>query len=323
MRFSEQDRLCIPVPLYHCFGMVMGNLTCTSHGAAMVYPAPTFDPLATLQSIEQERCTAVHGVPTMFIAQLQHPEFDRFDLTSLRTGIMAGSPCPIEVMNQVLTRMHVREIEIGYGMTETAPVSFQTEADAPTDRRVGTVGTIMPHLECKIIDPATRQVVPLGTPGELCTRGYSVMLGYWGDPEATANSIDPARWMHSGDLATMDDEGYVSIVGRIKDLIIRGGENIYPREIEEFLFTHPAIVEAQVIGVPCPVYGEQVMAWVKVRAGACVDPEEVRTFCQGRISHFKVPKYVKVVESFPMTVTGKVQKFVMRKMAVEELGLDA
>lgn len=319
MRFTKQDRLCIPVPLYHCFGMVMGNLTCVSHGAAMVYPSPTFEPLATLQTIAEERCTAVHGVPTMFIAQLHHPEFDRFDLSSLRTGIMAGAPCPIEVMRQVLTRMHVSQIEIAYGMTETSPVSFQSEVDDPLEQRVATVGRVMPHLECKIVDPGTGHVLPRGKPGELCTRGYSVMRGYWGEPDATSAAIDSARWMHSGDLATMDDEGYVSIVGRIKDLIIRGGENIYPRELEEFLFSHPEIAEAHVIGVPCKVYGEQVMAWVKPKSGAELDPEDVRDFCRGKISHFKVPKYVKIVDSFPMTVTGKVQKYVMRRIALEEL----
>jgi len=319
MRFTEHDRLCIPVPLYHCFGMVLGNLTCVTHGAAMVYPSPTFEPLATLEAIERERCTGLHGVPTMFIAQLHHPEFDRFDLSSLRTGIMAGSPCPIQVMNQVLTRMHVSEIEIGYGMTETSPISFQSEADDPVEKRVATVGPIMPHTECKIVDPATGHVLPRGVAGELCTRGYCVMLGYWGDAEATAASIDTARWMHSGDLATMDDEGYVSIVGRIKDLIIRGGENIYPRELEEFLFTHPDIAEAQVIGVPCEIYGEQVMAWVRPKPGAELDEEGIRVYCRGRIAHFKVPKFVKIVDSFPMTVTGKVQKYVMRRLAIEEL----
>lgn len=321
MRLTPEDRLCIPVPLYHCFGMVLGNLACIARGAAMVYPAETFDAGATLEAIHAERCTALHGVPTMFIAELGHPEFDRFDLTSLRTGIAAGAPCPIQVMRQLHERMHLTELEIAYGMTETAPVSFQSLADDPIEKRVGTVGTILPHLECKIIDPATGAIVPEGTPGELCTRGYSVMLGYWNDPEATAAAIDSARWMHSGDLATMRD-GYVNIVGRLKDLIIRGGENIYPREIEEFLHTHPTVEDAYVIGVPSRRYGEEVMAWVKLKPDAGASEEELREYCRGRISHFKVPRYVKLVESFPMTVTGKVQKFLMRRQAVQELGLE-
>ena len=321
MRFTDQDRLCIPVPLYHCFGMVMGNLTCVSHGAAMVYPAESFDPLATLQAIEAERCTAVHGVPTMFIAELNHAEFDRFDLSTLRTGIMAGSPCPIEVMRQVNSRMHMGEVEIAYGMTETSPVSFQSRADDPIEKRVSTVGRIMPHLECKIIDPSTGAVVPRDTPGELCTRGYSVMLGYWNNPEATAIAIDPARWMHTGDLATMDAGNYVNIVGRIKDMIIRGGENVYPREIEEFLYTHPAVADVQIIGLPSRAYGEEIMAWVKLKPGAKATQEEIQNFCRGRISHYKIPRYVKFVDNFPMTVTGKIQKFLMRKQAIEELGL--
>jgi fatty-acyl-CoA synthase len=322
MRFTDQDRLGIPVPLYHCFGMVMGNLTCVSHGAAMVYPAESFDPLATLQAIEAERCTAVHGVPTMFIAELNHAEFDRFDLSTLRTGIMAGSPCPIEVMRQVNSRMHMGEVEIAYGMTETSPVSFQSRADDPIEKRVSTVGRVMPHLECKIVDPGTGAVVPRGTPGELCTRGYSVMLGYWNNPEATATAIDPARWMHTGDLATMDAECYVNIVGRIKDMIIRGGENVYPREIEEFLYTHPAIADVQVIGVPSKAYGEEIMAWVKLKPGAEATAEDVQNFCRGRISHYKIPRYVKFVDNFPMTVTGKIQKFLMRKQSIDELGLE-
>jgi fatty-acyl-CoA synthase len=321
MRFTDQDRLCIPVPLYHCFGMVMGNLTCVSHGAAMVYPAESFDPLATLQTIEAERCTAVHGVPTMFIAELNHAEFDRFDLSTLRTGIMAGSPCPIEVMRQVNSRMHMGEVEIAYGMTETSPVSFQSRADDPIEKRVSTVGRVMPHLECKIVDPGTGAVVPRGTPGELCTRGYSVMLGYWNNPEATATAIDPARWMHTGDLATMDADSYVNIVGRIKDMIIRGGENVYPREIEEFLYTHPAIADVQVIGVPSKAYGEEIMAWVKLKPGTEATAEDVQNFCRGRISHYKIPRYVKFVDSFPMTVTGKIQKFLMRQQSIEDLNL--
>jgi fatty-acyl-CoA synthase len=321
MRFTDQDRLCIPVPLYHCFGMVMGNLTCVSHGAAMVYPAESFDPLATLQAIEAERCTAVHGVPTMFIAELNHAEFDRFDLATLRTGIMAGSPCPIEVMRQVNSRMHMGEVEIAYGMTETSPVSFQSRADDPIEKRVSTVGRVMPHLECKIIDPSTGAVVPRDTPGELCTRGYSVMLGYWNNAEATATAIDPARWMHTGDLATMDAGSYVNIVGRIKDMIIRGGENVYPREIEEFLYTHPAIADVQVIGLPSRAYGEEIMAWVKLKPDAEATEAEIQNFCRGRISHYKIPRYVKFVDNFPMTVTGKIQKFLMRKQAIEELGL--
>jgi fatty-acyl-CoA synthase len=323
MRFSPEDRLCIPVPLYHCFGMVMGNLACVAHGAAMVYPSETFDPLATLEAIQEERCTAVHGVPTMFIAQLNHAEFDGYDLTSLRTGIMAGSPCPIEVMKQVQSRMHATEIEIGYGMTETSPVSFQTRPDDPLEKRVGSVGQVMPHLESKLIDPATGAIVRRGEAGELCTRGYSVMLGYWRDAEATAASIDAARWMHSGDLAVMDDDGYVNIVGRIKDMICRGGENIYPREIEEFLHTHASIADVQVIGVPSRLYGEEVMAWIRLKPGVEMDEDMVRSFCRGRISHFKVPRYVKFVDSFPMTVTGKIRKFVMRDQAIEELALQA
>jgi fatty-acyl-CoA synthase len=320
MRFTPEDRLCIPVPLYHCFGMVMGNLTCVSHGAAMVYPAETFDPAATLEAVETERCTAVHGVPTMFIAELNHPEFERFDLSSLRTGIMAGAPCPVEVMKQVNTRMHMTEVEIAYGMTETSPASFQSCVDDPIEKRVGTVGQVLPHLECKIIDPASGAVVPQGAPGELCTRGYSIMLGYWNDPGATAAAIDAARWMHTGDLAVMEG-GYVNIVGRIKDMIIRGGENIAPREIEEFLHTHPAIEDVQVIGVPCRLYGEEVMAWIKLKPGARLGEEEIREYCRERISRHKIPRYVKFVESFPMTVTGKIRKFVMRQQAVEELGL--
>ncbi len=322
MRFTDQDRLVIPVPLYHCFGMVMGNLGCMTHGATMIYPSPIFDPQAVLEAVQTERATALYGVPTMFIAELSHPDFANYDLTSLRTGVMAGAPCPVEVMKKVNTAMHMREVEICYGMTETSPVSFQTRADAPFDKRVSTVGEIHPHVEVKIIDPSTNQIVPVGEKGELCTRGYSVMLGYWNNEEATRTSIDAARWMHTGDLAVMDDAGYVNIVGRIKDMIIRGGENIYPREIEEFLYTHPAIVDAQVIGVPDIKYGEEVMAWVKLHAGETLTAEEVQTFCRGKIAHHKIPRYVKFVEAFPMTVTGKIQKFVMREESVKELGLE-
>jgi fatty-acyl-CoA synthase len=288
----------------------------------MVYPAETFDASATLAAVEAERCTALHGVPTMFISELNHPEFERFDLSSLRTGVMAGSPCPIQVMRQVFERMHMRHVEIGYGMTETSPVSFQTLMDDSLEKRVGTVGTIMPHLECKIIDPATGQIVPEGTAGELCTRGHTVMRGYWNDPEATAAVLDAAGWMHSGDLAIMRD-GYVNIVGRIKDMIIRGGENISPREIEEFLHTHPGIADVYVIAVPSRTHGEDIMAWVKLAAGETLSAEEIREYCRNRISHFKIPRYVKLVESFPMTVTGKVQKYVMRREAIEELSLES
>ena len=316
-RFSEQDRLCIPVPFYHCFGMVMGNLGCTSHGATMVIPAPGFDPAATLAACAQERCTALYGVPTMFIAMLDDPGFDGYDLSSLRTGIMAGSPCPVEVMRRVMELMHMREVSIAYGMTETSPVSTQTAPDDPVDKRVGSVGRVHPWVEVKVIDPATGQTVERGQDaGELCTRGYSVMKGYWEDPERTAEAIDTDRWMHTGDLATMDEDGYVAIVGRIKDLVIRGGENVYPREVEEFLYGHPDIADVQVIGVPDERYGEELMACIILREGAEVDEEGVREFCRGRIAHFKVPRYVRFVDSFPMTVTGKVQKFKMREEAV-------
>ncbi|HZU68909.1 MAG TPA: AMP-binding protein [Ktedonobacteraceae bacterium] len=318
---TPQDKMCIPVPLYHCFGMVMGNLGCVTHGAAMVYPAESFDPLATMEAVQEERCTSLYGVPTMFIAELNHPEFKRFDFSSLRTGVMAGSPCPVEVMKRVNTEMHMPEVEICYGMTETSPVSTQTRVDSPFDKRVGTVGQIGPHLEIKIVDPQTGKVVPIGQPGELCTRGYSVMLGYWNNPEATANAIDAARWMHTGDLATMDEEGYINIVGRIKDMIIRGGENVYPREVEEFLYTHPKIRDVQVVGVPDVKYGEAVMAFVQLHPGESATEEEIRAFCQGKIAHYKIPRYVKFVDSFPMTVTGKIQKFKMRESAIEELGL--
>ncbi len=318
---SEADRMVIPVPLYHCFGMVMGNLGCMTHGAAMIYPDEGFDPQATLAAVAEERATALYGVPTMFIAELEHPEFEAFDLSSLRTGIMAGSICPIEVMRKVIERMHMQGVTICYGMTETSPVSLQTRTDAPLEKRVTTVGSIHPHLEVKLVDPGSGAVVPRGEPGELCTRGYGVMLGYWSDEEATAKAIDAAGWMHTGDLATMDDDGYVAIVGRIKDMIIRGGENIYPREIEDFLYTHPAISDVQVIGVPDDRYGEEVMAWVKLADDGALDEEGLRAFCEGRIAHYKIPRYVKFVDAFPMTVTGKIQKFKMREAATHELGL--
>jgi fatty-acyl-CoA synthase len=321
LRYSERDRICIPVPLYHCFGMVLGNLACTSHGACMVLPGEGFEPLATLEAVQAERCTALYGVPTMFIAELGHPRFGDFDLSSLRTGIMAGSPCPIETMRQVQTRMNMREVTICYGMTETSPVSAQSALDDPLEKRVSTVGRAHPHVEVKIVDPETGAVVPRGAAGELCTRGYSVMLGYWNDPAATARAIDGARWMHTGDLATMDAEGYVNIVGRIKDMIIRGGENVYPREIEEFLYTHPAVSDAQVIGVPSATHGEEVMAWVVLKPGAAATAEELRRHCEEKIARYKVPRYWKFVEAFPMTVTGKVQKFKMRELAIAELAL--
>jgi fatty-acyl-CoA synthase len=303
--------------------MVMGNLACTSHGAAMVIPAPAFDPEATLDAVATERATSLYGVPTMFIAELDHPRFDEFDLRSLRTGIMAGSPCPVEVMNRVIERMHMTEVGICYGMTETSPVSTQTAYDDPLDKRVGSVGRVQQHLEVKIVDPATGETVARGDSGELCTRGYSVMTGYWNDPGRTAEAIDPDGWMHTGDLATMDDEGYVNIVGRSKDMVIRGGENVYPREIEEFLYGHPDIADVQVIGVPDQRYGEELMACIIPRADASLDSESVRAFCDGRIAHYKIPRYVKLVDAFPMTVTGKVQKFKMREQAIEELGLEA
>jgi fatty-acyl-CoA synthase len=323
LRFTDRDRLVIPVPLYHCFGMVMGNLGCLTHGATMIYPSEGFDPQAVLEAVEAERATALYGVPTMFIAELGHPDFARYDLGSLRTGIMAGSPCPVEVMKKVQTLMNMREVAIAYGMTETSPVSTQTHIGAPLDKQVGTVGQAHPHVEVKIVDPSTGAVVPIGERGELCTRGYSVMLGYWNNEEATRAAIDAARWMHTGDLAVMDDEGYLNIVGRIKDMIIRGGENVYPREVEEFLYTHPKVQDVQVIGVPDARYGEEVMAWVRLRDGESATAEEIRAFCRDRVAYYKVPRYVKFVEAFPMTVTGKVQKFLMREQSVEELGLGA
>jgi fatty-acyl-CoA synthase len=320
MRLTDQDRLCIPVPFYHCFGMVLGNLACVTHGACMVIPCEGFDPLAVLRTVQEERCTALHGVPTMFISILDHPEFKRFDLTSLRTGIMAGSPCPIEVMKRVVSEMHQSEITIAYGMTETSPVSFQSSTDDPLERRVSTVGRIHPHIEVKIVD-ADGRVVPPGTPGELLTRGYSVMRGYWGDEANTRAAIDEARWMHTGDLATIDEEGFCNIVGRIKDMVIRGGENIYPREIEEFLYKHPDIADVQVFGVPDRQYGEQLCAWIRLRDKAVLTEEGVLTYCRGAIAHYKVPRYIRFVDAFPMTVTGKVQKFVMRQQMIDELGL--
>jgi fatty-acyl-CoA synthase len=315
--YTEADRICIPVPFYHCFGMVMGNLAATSHGACMVIPAPAFDPAATLRAVAAESCTSLYGVPTMFIAELAVSDFESYDLTSLRTGIMAGSPCPVEVMKQVIDRMGMTEVSICYGMTETSPVSTQTRRDDSLDRRVATVGQVGPHIEVKIVEPETGYTVPRGEPGELCTRGYSVMLGYWNQPDKTAESIDRARWMHTGDLAVMDDAGYVSITGRIKDMVIRGGENIYPREIEEFLYTHPDVLDAQVIGVPDAHYGEELMAWVRLRPGAvALTADALREFCAGKLSHYKIPRYVHVVDEFPMTVTGKVRKVEMRERAV-------
>jgi len=323
LSFTEDDRVSLPVPFYHCFGMVMGTLGAVSHGSCVVIPAPAFDPGATLAAVASERATALYGVPTMFIAMLGHPEFDSFDLTSLRTGIMAGSPCPIETMKRCVHEMHMEEVTICYGMTETSPVSTQTGADDPLEKRVGTVGRVHPHVEVKIVAPESGAIVARGEPGELCTRAYSVMLGYWDEPDKTADAIDRARWMHTGDLAQMDDEGYVKIVGRIKDMVIRGGENVYPREIEEFLMGHPEIADVQVIGVPDPRYGEELMAYVQTRGGAALDRDAVAAFCQGKIAHYKVPRYVHVTEEFPMTVTGKVQKFKMRQESIAELGLDA
>jgi fatty-acyl-CoA synthase len=314
------ERLCIPVPLYHCFGMVMGNLGCLTHGATMVYPAEAFDAGAVLATIAEERCAALYGVPTMFIAALAHPEFEHFDLGSLRTGIMAGSPCPVEVMRQVIERMHMHEVTIAYGMTETSPVSFQSSVDDALERRVATVGRVQPHLEVKIVD-AEGRIVPRGTAGELCTRGYSVMLGYWDDAERTAEAVDAAGWMHTGDLATLDADGYCNIVGRIKDMVIRGGENIYPREIEEYLFRHPAVQDVQVIGVPDARYGEELCAWIVLKPDAALDEEGVRDFCRGQIAHYKMPRYIRFVTGFPTTVTGKVQKFAMRETMISELGL--
>jgi fatty-acyl-CoA synthase len=322
LKLTPADRLCIPVPLYHCFGMVMGNLGCLTHGSTMVYPAEAFDPLATLQAVSEERCTALYGVPTMFIAQLDHPEFAKFDLKSLRTGIMAGSPCPIEVMKKVQSHMNMSEVTIAYGMTETSPVSTQCATDDPVERRVSTVGQVLPHIEIKIVD-AEGKAVPRGETGEFCTRGYSVMKGYWNDAEKTAEAIDEAGWMHTGDLATMDEQGYVNIVGRLKDMVIRGGENVYPREIEEFLYRHPKIQDVQVIGVPDPRYGEEICAWIKLHDGKTATAEEIREFCKGEIAHYKIPRYIEFVPEFPMTITGKIQKFVMREETIKKLGLKA
>jgi fatty-acyl-CoA synthase len=321
-RYTEHDRVCIPVPFYHCFGMVLGNLACTTHGAAMVVPGPAFEPAAVLETVEAERCTSLYGVPTMFIAELEHSDFAGFDLSSLRTGIMAGSPCPIEVMKRVIAEMHMSEVTICYGMTETSPVSTQTGPGDPIEKRVGTVGRVHPHVEVRIVDPETGHPVPRGQPGELLTRGYSVMRGYWNDPERTAESIDHHGWMHTGDLATMDGEDYVNIVGRSKDMIIRGGENIYPREIEEFLHGHPDVVEVAVVGVPDRKYGEEVVAWVKTRPGAALSEGDIKEFCQGRIAHYKIPRYVKFTAELPVTVTGKVQKFRLREAAAAEFALD-
>ena len=322
--YTEADRVCIPVPLYHCFGMVMGNLGCTTHGATIVYPAPSFDAAATLATIEAEKCTSLYGVPTMFIAALGHPEFANYDLSSLRTGIMAGSPCPVEVMKQAIDSMHMDEVTICYGMTETSPVSTQTGPDDTIEQRVGSVGRVHPHVEISVRDPETGDVVERGVTGEFCTRGYSVMIGYWNDPDKTAAAIDAEGWMHTGDLAVIDNDGYVNIVGRIKDMIIRGGENVYPREIEEFLYSHPDIVDVQVIGVPDDRYGEEVMAWVRLRHGApTLDATAMRSYCSGRIAHYKIPRYVHIADEFPMTVTGKVQKYLMRDAAIEMLGLQS
>ncbi|MBI5922913.1 MAG: AMP-binding protein [Betaproteobacteria bacterium] len=320
MKLTSADRLCIPVPLYHCFGMVLGNLACLTHGSTMVFPGEGFDPLATLQAVADEKCTGLHGVPTMFIAVLDHPDFAKFDLSTLRTGIMAGSPCPIEVMKRVVKHMHMEQVTIAYGMTETSPVSFQSSTEDPLERRVSTVGRVQPHVEVKIVDGDGR-IVPRGTPGELLTRGYSVMLGYWNDEEKTRSSIDAAGWMHTGDLATVDAEGYGNIVGRIKDMVIRGGENIYPREIEEFLYRHPKVLEVQIVGVPDRKYGEELCAQIILREGQTATQEEIQAFCKGQIAHYKIPRYIKFVSSFPMTVTGKIQKFLIREQMRTELGL--
>lgn len=320
MRLTDRDSLCIPVPLYHCFGMVLSVLACVSVGAHMIFPGEAFDPLATMQAVHEERCTALHGVPTMFIAQLDHPDFAKFDFTSLRTGIMAGAPCPIEVMKRVIKDMHMAEVTIAYGMTETSPVSFQSATDDPLEKRVATVGRVQPHLQCKIVDE-TGQVVPVGATGELCTRGYSVMLGYWEDEARTREAIRDG-WMYTGDLATIDEQGYCNIVGRVKDMVIRGGENLYPREIEEFLFRHPKVQAVQVFGVPDPKYGEELCAWIVLKPGQSATEDEIRGFCRDQIAHYKIPRYVRFVDDMPMTVTGKVQKFVMRETMIRELGLE-
>jgi fatty-acyl-CoA synthase len=322
MKLSAQDRLCIPVPLYHCFGMVLGNLACLTHGATIVYPNDGFEPLSVLQAVQEERCTGLHGVPTMFISELDHPRFAEFDLSTLRTGIMAGSPCPIEVMKRVVRDMHLEQITIAYGMTETSPVSCQSMTDTPLEKRVSTVGKVQPHLQVKIVDPESGAIMPIGSSGELCTHGYSVMHGYWGDVEKTREAIDSEGWMHTGDLATMDDEGYVNIVGRMKDMVIRGGENIYPREIEEFLYRHPAVQDVQVVGVPDQKYGEELCAWIILRPGQTADEQAIRDFCQGQIAHYKVPRYIRFVDAFPMTVTGKIQKFKIREAMKDELKIN-
>ena len=322
LRLTEIDRVCIPVPLYHCFGMVLGNLACITHGAAMIYPDEAFEPLSVLKAVQEESCTALYGVPTMFIAELEHADFSQYNMSSLRTGIMAGSPCPIEIMKRVFDEMSMSQVTIAYGMTETSPVSFMTSTDAPLERRVSTVGRVRPHVEVKIVD-ADGAVVAPGESGELCTRGYSVMLGYWNDEEKTKEAIDTAGWMHTGDLATLDEQGYGNIVGRIKDMVIRGGENIYPREIEEYLYRHSQIEDVQVIGVPDKKYGEELCAWIKLREGESATEEEIKEFCKGQIAHFKIPRYIRFVETFPMTVTGKVQKFIMREQMMELLGLTA
>ncbi|ALK97568.1 AMP-binding protein [Massilia sp. WF1] len=320
MKLTPLDRLCIPVPLYHCFGMVLGNLACVTHGATMVFPGESFDPKAVLETVQAERCTGLHGVPTMFIAILDHPEFSNHDLSTLRTGIMAGSPCPAEVMSRVISLMHMGEITIAYGMTETSPVSFQSSVDDPVALRVSTIGRVHPHLEVKIVD-ANGRIVPRGVKGELLTRGYSVMLGYWGDEEKTRDAIDPARWMHTGDLAVIDENGFAAIVGRAKDMVIRGGENIYPREVEEFLYRHPKVMDVQCVGVPDRKFGEELCACIILRPGQEATVEEIQDFCRGQIAHYKIPRYVRFVSSFPMTVTGKIQKYVLRDRIAEELGL--
>ncbi len=321
-RYTEADRVCVPVPFYHCFGMVLGNLAIVTHGATIVIPNYSFDAALTMEAVERERCTSLYGVPTMFIAELALPNLHEYDCSTLRTGIMAGSPCPVEIMKRVQTELHMPEVTICYGMTETSPVSTQTSVDDPLEKRTGTVGRVHPHIELKIVDDEGR-IVPRGTPGELCTRGYSVMLGYWNDPENTARAIDAARYMHTGDIAIMDSEGYVNIAGRIKDMVIRGGENLYPREIEEFLYAHPSIEDVSVIGVPDERYGEELCAWVIVRAGLELDAESIKEFCRGKIAHHKIPRYVRFVSAFPMTITGKIQKFKMRDISTEELGLEA